>query len=96
MRSTLLGSALLVLTFGAVGCDDGMKKTDTAEPAVIQTPAPTPVPGDAPKATMEGPGAAMEGPGGAAMGGPAPVVSDTPTPVSPEPAAEPKKEEMPK
>ena len=53
MRSTLLASCLLILSFGVLGCDDGMKKADTA-PASAPTVTPgTSEPG---KGAMEGSG----------------------------------------
>ncbi len=89
MRSTLLASCLLILSFGVLGCDDGMKKADTpAAPAV--TPG-TPDPG---KGGMDASGAGkMEGPGAGKMEGAAPATTEP----SPAPATgEPKKEDMPK
>ncbi len=67
MRSTLLASCLLVLSFGVLGCDDGMKKADTA-PAPTVTPAPV----------EPGKGGAMEGPAGkgGAMEGAAPAPAE--------------------
>ena len=97
MRSTLLASCLLGLSFTVVGCDDAKKVDDTAAP-VVSTPAEpgkggmegTTAPAVTPAPTEPGKDA-MEGPAAAPVAPTTPEV--TPTPATPD---APKTEEMPK
>ena len=94
MRTTLLGSCLLGLSFAVVGCDDGMKKD--AAPASNETAAP------AVSAPADPKGGAMEAApkGGAMEAAPKAGATETPatSPAAPAeaPKVEEKKEEMPK
>ncbi len=89
MRSTLLASCLLALTFTGVGCDDAKKTEPAADSAPVVKPNPEPG-----KDGMDAPKGAMEAaPKGGAMEGPAAAPA---APAATEPAAEPKKEETPK
>ena len=77
MRSTLLGSFLLAVSFGVVGCDDAKKDNVVPESAPVVTPPA----GEAGKGAMDGPKAEMK-PGGA-MEGPAPVTAPAAEPATP-------------
>ncbi len=79
MRSTLLGSCVLALSFALVGCDDGMKKDGAGAPPV-NGPAGT-SPDAAPK------GGAMEP---APKGGAMEAAPTTPAPAPTEPKVDPK------
>jgi len=79
MRSTLLGSCLLALTFALVGCDDGMKKDGAAGTGAPSVNSPV---GENKNGAMEpAKGGAMEPAKGGAME-PAPS-SDAPKPETP-------------
>lgn len=83
MRNTLLGSCLLALSLGLVGCDNTSK-----DDKVVPESPPVTAPGGETK------GGAMEGPATKPGGG-----AESPAPTTPpaEPATPPeKKEEMPK
>ncbi len=82
MRSILLNSCLLALTFSVVGCDPAVKE----EPAPAGAPVVTPAPAEPGKPGMAGPAPEIQKADGAGSMAPAP----TPTP------AEPKKDDMPK
>ena len=97
MRSTLLASCLLGLSFAVVGCDDAKMAEDTTPPPVV-----APAPAEPGKGAMEGPGGAMSGPTAEPTVAPAPtepgkgaMEGTEAAPVAPT-TPETKTEEMPK
>jgi len=77
MRSTLLGSCVLALSFALVGCDDGMKKDGAGAP---------PAAGTSPDAAAPKGGAMEPAPKGGAME----TAPTTPAPAPTEPKVDPK------